>query len=77
MVRARADAAALVRAGRVRVNSRPVDTAGHALKIGDVVTVALDSRVCVWRVEGFAARRGDAVAARALYTDLQDPQARQ
>ena len=46
---------------------------GHAVKIGDVLTVALDSRVRVLEVIGFAARRGDAAAARAVYADLQLP----
>lgn len=73
MVRTRSDAAALVNAGRVRVNSRPVAAPAYPLKIGDVVTVALDTRVCVWRIEGFAPRRGDASAARLLYTDLAPP----
>jgi len=43
------------------------------VKIGDVLTVALDSRVRVLEVIGFAARRGDAAAARAVYADLQLP----
>jgi ribosome-associated heat shock protein Hsp15 len=70
MVKTRASAAGLVTAGRVRVNSRRIEAPGHALKLGDVVTVALDGRICVWRIEQFAERRGDAQAARALYTAL-------
>jgi ribosome-associated heat shock protein Hsp15 len=41
------------------------------VKIGDVLTVALDRTVRVMKVEGFSERRGDATAARVLYTDLQ------
>ena len=70
MVRTRADAAGLVTGGRVRVNSRRIDAPGHALKRGDVVTVALDGRICVWRIDDFAERRGDSGLARTLYTDI-------
>jgi ribosome-associated heat shock protein Hsp15 len=70
IVKTRTTAAALVTAGRVRVNGSRVTAPAHALKIGDVVTTALDGRVCVWRVEKFSERRGDADAGRSLYTDL-------
>jgi len=36
----------------------------------DVVTVALDRQVRILKVAGFAERRGDAEAGRALYADL-------
>lgn len=72
-MRTRTSAAELVRGGRVRVNGRPVDAPGHPLKIGDVLTVALDSRICVRRVQAFVERRGDAAAARVLYADLDTP----
>ena len=44
---------------------------GHAVKPGDVLTVSLDRGVRLMKVIGFAERRGDASAARALYEDLQ------
>jgi ferredoxin len=70
IVKTRTAAAGLVTGGRVRVNGNRVTAPGHHLKIGDVVTTALDGRVCVWRVEQFSERRGDADAGRALYTDV-------
>jgi len=70
LVKTRTAAAGLVTGGRVRVNGGRVTAPGQALKIGDVVTTALDGRVCVWRVEQFSERRGDADAGRALYTDM-------
>jgi ribosome-associated heat shock protein Hsp15 len=70
IVRTRSAAAGLVSTGRVRVNGGRVTAPGHALRIGDVVTTALDGRVCVWRVEQFIERRGDSLAARSLYTDV-------
>jgi ribosome-associated heat shock protein Hsp15 len=70
IVRTRTAAAGLVAGGRVRINGERVKAPGHALKLGDVVTTALDARVCIWRVEQFAERRGDAQAARVLYSEI-------
>jgi ribosome-associated heat shock protein Hsp15 len=70
MVRTRSDAAALVQAGYVRINSAKISAHGHAVRQGDVVTLALDRTVRVIQVEGFCERRGDAPAARTLYRDL-------
>ena len=71
VVKTRTDAAALVTKGHVRINGERQKSPGHAVKPGDVLTVALDSRVRVLKVVGFAERRGDAAAARALCEDLQ------
>jgi ribosome-associated heat shock protein Hsp15 len=70
MVRTRTDAAALTAAGFVRLNGRRMTAAGHPVRIGDVVTVALDRTVRVVRVEGLCERRGGPLVARALYRDL-------
>ncbi len=74
VVKARTSAAALVEGGQVRVNGERQKSPGHGIKIGDVITVALDRAVRVMKVEGFSERRGDAASARVLYTDLQHPQ---
>ena len=71
MVKARTSAAALVEAGHVRLNGVREKAPGHGIKAGDVLTIALDRTVRVLKVVGFAERRGDAPAARALYEDLQ------
>ncbi len=71
VVKARTSAAALVEAGHVRVNGVREKSPGHALKVGDVVTVGLDRSVRVLKVIGFAERRGDAASARLLCLDLQ------
>jgi len=73
VVRSRADAAALTQAGHVRVNGTRMRAAGHPVRIGDVLTVALDRSVRVVEVAGFADRRGAAAEARALYRDLTSP----
>lgn len=71
MVKARTSAAELVESGHVRVNGAREKAPGHAVKAGDVVTIALDRAVRVLKVTGFSERRGDATAARVLYEDLQ------
>ena len=72
VVKARTGAAALVEAGHVRLNGAREKAPGHAVKLGDILTIALDNRVRVLKVTGFAERRGDAAAARGLYEDLQN-----
>jgi ribosome-associated heat shock protein Hsp15 len=71
VVKARTSAAELVASGHVRINGTREKSPGHAVKAGDVVTIALDNSVRVLKVIGFAERRGDATAARVLYEDLQ------
>ena len=70
MVRTRSDAAALAQAGYVRLNGQRITTPGQPVRIGDVLTLALDRTVRVVRVEGFCDRRGPSPQARALYRDL-------
>ena len=70
MVSTRGDAAALATAGFVRLNGKRLTAAGHPVRIGDVVTLALDRSIRVVRVEAICERRGDAPAARTLYRDL-------
>jgi len=70
MVRTRTAAAALTAAGCVRLNGNRTTAASHAVRVGDVVTLALDRTVRVVRVEGFCERRGGPPVARALYRNL-------
>jgi len=74
VVRTRSAAAGLANAGHVRINGQRVDAAGRAVRVGDVVTVALDRTVRVMKVTGFAKRRGAAEAARGLYQELHAPE---
>lgn len=73
VVKTRTDAAALVAKGRVRINGARQTSPGHAVKAGEVLTIALDSRVRILKIMGFSERRGDSAAARAIYVDLQSP----
>ncbi len=70
VVKARTSAAELVERGHVRVNGVRETSPGHAVKVGDVLTIALDRNVRLMKVMGFSERRGDASAARVLYEDL-------
>ena len=70
MVRTRGDAAALAEAGYVRLNGKRITAASRLVRIGDVVTLALDRSVRVVQVEAVSERRGAAPAARTLYRDL-------
>jgi len=70
MVRTRSDAAALAESGHVRLNGRRVAACSQTVRIGDVLTVALDRTVRVIEVQGFCDRRGGAALARTLYREL-------
>ncbi len=70
LVRTRTAAAALAASGYVRLNGARISAPGRSVRIGDVITLALDRSVRVVKVAGFAARRGSAAAARSLYADL-------
>jgi ribosome-associated heat shock protein Hsp15 len=71
VVKTRTTAAQLVTKGHVRVNSARVVAPSHPLKVGDVLTIALDRRIRIWKVADFSERRGDSNAARALYMEME------
>jgi ribosome-associated heat shock protein Hsp15 len=75
VVKARTSAAELVASGHVRVNGTRETSPGHAIKVGDVLTIALDRTVRVMKVTAFAERRGDAESARVLYEELREGKA--
>ena len=69
-MRQRADCAALVAEGRIRIN-RQVTVKAHArLRPGDVLTVPVRGTVRVVRVAALAARRGAAAEAVVLYEEV-------
>jgi ribosome-associated heat shock protein Hsp15 len=70
IVRSRSNAAALALAGYVRLNGQRITAPGQPVRIGDVLTLALDRTVRVLRVEGLCDRRGSSPEARMLYRDL-------
>ena len=72
VVRTRTAASQLAAGGYVRVNGERIAAASRAVKVGDVITVALDRIVRVMRVVGFADRRSGSEAAQELYEDIAD-----
>ncbi len=70
VVRTRSVASALTSGGFVRLNGKRTTAASHPVRIGDVLTVALDRSVRVVRVEAICERRGGAQSARNLYSEL-------
>lgn len=72
LAKTRAECARLVAGGAVRLNRQPTEKAHARLRIGDVLTLALQGRVRVWRVVALATRRGPPAEARTLYEDLSE-----
>lgn len=70
VVKTRSAAAALCEDGSVRLNGTRVDQAHKAIRIGDVVTVALAGRIKVLKVVSLAERRGPYSEAQHIYEDL-------
>lgn len=70
VVRTRSDAAALAESGHVRLNGKRVTACSQTVRVGDVLTVALDRAVRVIEVQGFCDRRRGAPLARTLYREL-------
>lgn len=69
VVRTRSAAAGLADGGLVRVNGIRVDAASRMVRVGDVLTIALD-RIRILRVTGFSERRSSATDAASLFEDL-------
>ncbi|WP_448954076.1 RNA-binding S4 domain-containing protein [Labrys neptuniae] len=70
VVKTRSLAAKLVADGHVRLNGNRTDTPAKQVKAGDVLTIALERTVRVYRVVGLGERRGPATEAQTLYEDL-------
>jgi ribosome-associated heat shock protein Hsp15 len=73
LAKTRTAAQALAVSGRVRVNRERIQSASRPLRVGDVLTVALESGVKVLKVATLGERRGPAPEARLLYEDLTPP----
>lgn len=73
VVKTRTLAQKLVTAGHVRINREKQSDASHPVKIGDTLTISLDSGVRVLRVLAAGVRRGPPGDARLLFEDLSPP----
>ena len=67
-------AAMLVTDGKVRINRARVTKPSHALRKGDVLTIALRGNVKILRVLATGRRRGPPPEARLLYEVVEDRQ---
>jgi ribosome-associated heat shock protein Hsp15 len=63
-------AAALVEAGKLRVNGARAARPAHPVGPGDVLTFPQGARIRVIRLVALATRRGPPAEAQALYEDL-------
>jgi ribosome-associated heat shock protein Hsp15 len=73
LVKSRTLAQKLAVSGRVRVNREKCDSASHALKAGDVLTIAFDRAVKIVKVLQLGTRRAPSTEARLLYEDMSPP----
>jgi ribosome-associated heat shock protein Hsp15 len=73
MVKHRTLAVELVEQGHVRLNKVRVIKSGHAVKPGDVLTLAIGTHIRVLRVKDVASRRGPYAEACKLYEELTSP----
>jgi ribosome-associated heat shock protein Hsp15 len=70
VVKTRAIAQDIANAGHVRINGQRANGAAKIVRIGDVLTISLPSRVRVMKVINIAERRGQSVDAVGLYEEL-------
>ncbi len=73
VVKSRTLAATLVSDGHVRVNSERCDTPSKAVRPNDVLTIALERQIKVYKIVDTGSRRGPYEEARTLYEDLSPP----
>ncbi|WP_034991021.1 RNA-binding S4 domain-containing protein [Beijerinckia mobilis] len=72
VVKTRTLATRLVSEGYVRLNSRKITTPAKLVVAGDVLTIALETRVRVLRVVAPGERRGGYPEAKLLFEELTD-----
>lgn len=70
--RTRELAQAVTEKGKIRLNGARVEKPGHAVRPGDVLTLALGGQVRVVRVTGLGTRRGGVQEAQGLYEAIAE-----
>ncbi|MEP1574877.1 MAG: RNA-binding S4 domain-containing protein [Roseibium album] len=73
VTKSRSLAQKLATTGHVRINRDKISSASKTVRIGDVLTIALERRVLVLKIAGLGSRRGPFEEARKLYEDLSPP----
>ncbi len=74
--KSRALASAVAGSGGLRLNGTHVAKASQPVRPGDVLTFPQANRIRVIRIEALGQRRGPAPEAQALYTDLDETEAK-
>lgn len=74
LIKSRTQAAALISAGKVRLNGTRINKPSRAVKPDDVLTFAFNDKLHVVKVLSPGTRRGPAPEARLLYEDLAPDQ---
>jgi ribosome-associated heat shock protein Hsp15 len=70
VVKTRTLAAEIVETGKVRRNRERLTKSSDQVKLGDVLTITLPSRVIVLRATGFSEHRGSPADAARLFEDV-------
>jgi len=73
VIKSRTLAAEMVTEGKVRLNRVRVEKPSQPVKPGDVLTIAIASRIRILEVRAPGTRRGPAAEAQTLYVDLTPP----
>ncbi|MTI43477.1 RNA-binding S4 domain-containing protein [Roseibium hamelinense] len=63
----------LAAGGQIRLNKDKISSASKLVRVGDVLTITLDRRILVLKIQGLGVRRGPYTEARLLYEDLSPP----
>jgi ribosome-associated heat shock protein Hsp15 len=70
ITKTRALAQRLAEAGHIRIDGRRIDRAHATVKPGETITLMINDRVRILRIEAIPERRGPPAEARATYTDI-------
>jgi ribosome-associated heat shock protein Hsp15 len=63
----------LATSGHVRINKEKISSASKTIKVGDVLTIALERRILVLKIAALGTRRGPYEEACKLYEDMSPP----
>ncbi len=73
LLKSRTLAQGLIEGGSVRIDGKRVAKASEEVRVGSVVSLAINRQVRVLRVLALPGRRGPAGEARACYEELSEP----
>ena len=73
VTKSRSLAQKLATSGHVRINKDKISSASKSVRVGDVLTIALERKILVLKIAALGSRRGPYEEARTLYEDLSPP----